>query len=66
MAEGRNFTAGANGIVAHVTASAKKTGELETKLRHLCETVMIADKQIRNDGLGAEDALGLLRDWNYF
>jgi len=60
------FTAGAHGIVAHVTTKNKSVDILEKELYVLCETIKVADKQIRCDGFGQSDTIELLKNWNYF
>ena len=63
---GENFTAGAHGIVAHVTARSAQREALNPALYGLSERIQIADKQVRNDGVDGDDVFGVLRTWHYF
>ncbi len=63
---GYNFTAGAHGIVAHVTAQADDRKDLAGKLMRICETLHVSDKQLRYDGLESDEAIMFLKDWHYF
>ena len=63
---GCNFTAGAQGIVAYLTAQAEKDEELAGNLHELADTVNVADKQLRDDGPDAGEVIELLTNWHYF
>lgn len=63
---GEVFTAGAHGIVAHVTAQVAQREALNSALYRLSESIAVADKQLRSDGLDSNNLIGLLKEWHYF
>jgi hypothetical protein len=66
LVAGYNFTAGAHGIIAHVTARSRDHKGLTDKLLELSQTIGVSDKQVRSDGLDGNDLTLLLTKWHYF